>query len=77
MIMWSQKLEGSPEWAFPYFLQLKTNAIQLFPATLIGTKSALRLYERTGIVASAGNTIVVYSSAIDVNAICWGFEEST
>ena len=35
------------------------------------------VYERTGIVASAGNTIVVYSSAIDVNAICWGFEEST
>ncbi|SVA81602.1 uncharacterized protein METZ01_LOCUS134456 [marine metagenome] len=33
--------------------------------------------ERTGIAMSAGQILIVYSSAVSVNAVCFGIETST
>ena len=33
--------------------------------------------ERTGIAMAAGQILVVYSSAVSVNAVCFGIETST
>lgn len=49
MVMWAQKLSDAPEWALPYLLQLKTDAIHLIPSTILGNKRTLHLYERAGI----------------------------
>lgn len=49
MVLWGQKLFDAPQWAISYFLQLKTDAIQLFPAAIFGNRRTLHLYERAGI----------------------------
>jgi len=39
--------------------------------------SANGVIERTGIVVSNGNSIMVYSDTSNVSATCWGFEDAT
>jgi len=38
--------------------------------------SANGVLERTGIVVSNGNSIMVYSDTSNVSATCWGFEDA-
>ena len=39
--------------------------------------SAKGVLERTGLVMDAGKILVVYSSAVSVNAVCYGIETTT
>jgi len=39
--------------------------------------SANGVLERTGIVVSNGNSIMVYSDTSNVSATCWGFEDAS
>jgi hypothetical protein len=39
--------------------------------------SAKGVLERTGLVIDAGKILVVYSSAVSVNAVCYGIETAT